>query len=147
MTIREETSRRNFLRLGAAAAAAACGGCAILGSRKADVTADPAQGAIHLTEAQSAALLASEGSILVKPRGLRDKILVMHLTDSVLLAVSAICTHQGCTVRYNKDAGRIDCPCHGSQYSPDGNVIHGPAKRPLKQYEVTRENGQVVVKV
>jgi anaerobic selenocysteine-containing dehydrogenase len=58
------TSRRDFLCLGAAAVTAACGGCAILGSRKADVAVEPKQGAIRLTEAQSTALLASEGSIL-----------------------------------------------------------------------------------
>ncbi|RPJ20133.1 MAG: ubiquinol-cytochrome c reductase iron-sulfur subunit [Planctomycetaceae bacterium] len=145
MMLHERTSRRDFLCLGAAAAAAACGGCAILGSRKADVTAEPKQGVIRLTGAQSATLLASEGSTLVKPKGLRDKILVVHLTDNALLAVSAICTHQGCTVNYNKDMGRIDCPCHGSQYAPDGSVIRGPAKRPLKQYEVTTEGGQVLI--
>jgi cytochrome b6-f complex iron-sulfur subunit len=142
----KRTSRRDFLCLGAAAAAA-CGGCAIFGSRKADVTAEPKQGVIRLTQAQSAPLLAAEGSILVKPKGLHDRILVMHLADNALLAVSAICTHMGCTVNYNKDLGRIDCPCHGSQYSPDGNVIRGPAKRPLRQYGVTTDGGQVLIKV
>lgn len=143
----EETSRRDFLCLGAAAAAAACGGCAVLGSRKAAVTTEPRQGVIRLTKEQSAALLASEGSILVKPKGFRDKILVVHLTDSALYAVSAVCTHKGCTVTYNEDVGRIDCPCHGSQYALDGSVTQGPAKRPLKRYEVTTENGQVLIKL
>jgi cytochrome b6-f complex iron-sulfur subunit len=141
-------SRREFLCLGAAAAAAAaCGGCAILGSRKADVVAEPRQGVVRLTKAQSAALLASEGSTLVQPKGLHDKILIVHLTDHVLYAVSAICTHMGCTVHYSKDAGQIDCPCHGSQYALDGSVIHGPAKRPLRRYDVTLENGEVLIKV
>ena len=147
MMAQARTSRRDILRLGVAAAAAVCGGCGILGSRKADVTAKPRQGVIRLTRAQSAALLASEGSILVKPKGVHGKIMVVHLTDHALYAVSAICTHMGCTVNYNKDAGRIDCPCHGSQYALDGSVTHGPAKRSLKRYNVTIENGQVLISV
>jgi len=145
MKTQEGSSRRDILRLGAAVAAAACGGCAILGSRTADVTAEPRQGVVRLTRAQSAALLASEGSILVKPKGVRDRILVMHLTDSVLYAVSAICTHMGCTVDYKKDTGQITCPCHGSQYALDGTVTRGPAKQPLKRYDVMIENGQVLI--
>jgi cytochrome b6-f complex iron-sulfur subunit len=143
------TSRREVLRLGAAAAAVAavCGGCSIFGSRKADVTAEAKQGVIHLTRAQSATLMASEGSMLVKAEGIGDKILVVHLKDHVLYATSAVCTHMGCTVDYNKNTGRIDCPCHGSQFSLDGAVVHGPAKQPLKRYEATAENGQVVIKV
>jgi len=141
------TSRRDILRLGAAAAAAACGGCAIFGSRKADVTAEPRQGVVRLTQAQSAALLASEGTLLVKPEGIHDKILVVHLMDHDLYAVSAVCTHLGCTVDYKKETGQIDCPCHGSQYALDGSVLRGPAKQPLKRYDVTTENGQVMIKV
>lgn len=141
------TSRREFLRIGGVAAAFACEGCAILGSRKADVVAEPRQGVVRLTQAQSAALLASEGSILVTLKGLHDKILVVHRTDRTLYAVSAICTHMGCTVHYDKDMGHLACPCHGSQYALDGSVIRGPAKQPLRRYDVTMENEQVLIKV
>ena len=147
MMTQGQTSRRDILRLGAVAAASACGGCAILGSRKANVTTEPRQGVVRLTNAQSAALLASEGSTLVQPTGFHDRILVVHLTDNTLHAVSAICTHMGCTVDYGKDTGHITCPCHGSQYALDGSVIRGPAKQPLKRYDVTTENGQVLIKV
>ena len=44
---------------------------------------------------------------------------------------SAVCTHMGCIVNQIAD-GRIDCPCHGSEYSiTDGAVLAGPAPRPL----------------
>lgn len=143
----EGTSRRDFLWLTAAATVSTCGGCSIFGSRKADVVAEPRQGVIRLTEAQSAALLASEGRILVQAKGHRDKILVVHLTDHALYAVSSTCTHMGCTVHYDKDTGQIECPCHGSQYALDGSVTRGPAKRPLRRYDVTMENGQVLIKL
>jgi Rieske Fe-S protein len=57
-------------------------------------------------------------------------------------AFSAVCTHMGCTVSQIAD-GRIDCPCHGSEYSiTDGAVLAGPAPRPLpaKQIKITGDS-------
>jgi len=51
------------------------------------------------------------------------------------LALSLICTHQGCTVSYT---GRgFACPCHGGTYNASGAVTGGPPPAPLTKYTVT----------
>lgn len=45
--------------------------------------------------------------------------------------VSAYCQHQGCTIRFNQAEKTWDCPCHGSRYALDGEVLYGPTVRGL----------------
>lgn len=58
--------------------------------------------------------------------------------QGVLHAVSATCTHLGCTVRWNGAERSWDCPCHGSRFDLDGNVLMGPAVASLEQVDVGR---------
>lgn len=77
------------------------------------------------------ALAAQGGSVVGKPAGARQPILVMALAGGAYRAVDALCTHLGCRVGFNPNAQRIDCPCHGSSFATDGTVVTGPAARPL----------------
>ena len=52
-----------------------------------------------------------------------------------LHAVSAVCTHLGCLVAFNDAETSWDCPCHGSRFDIDGNVLEGPATTPLRSVD------------
>jgi glycine/D-amino acid oxidase-like deaminating enzyme/nitrite reductase/ring-hydroxylating ferredoxin subunit len=54
--------------------------------------------------------------------------------SGTLHAVSARCTHLGCTVRWNNAENSWDCPCHGSRFDHTGKVLHGPAVDPLEPH-------------
>ena len=51
-------------------------------------------------------------------------------------AVSVTCTHLGCTLGWNPAETSWDCPCHGSRFTHTGEIIEGPATRPLEQVSV-----------
>ncbi|MFC7518097.1 FAD-dependent oxidoreductase [Herbaspirillum sp. GCM10030257] len=59
------------------------------------------------------------------------KLAVYREADGQLHARSAICTHLGCVVAWNSAEKSWDCPCHGSRFNVDGEVLHGPAVTPL----------------
>src|SRR5690606_30587276 len=59
------------------------------------------------------------------------KLAVFRDEDGRVGELSAECTHKGCIVTWNNATGTWDCPCHGSIFTRDGKVLHGPARKDL----------------
>ena len=72
------------------------------------------------------------------------KVLVIHTAEKFVV-LSAICTHAGCIVEWQPDKKQIYCPCHGGVFDLEGNVVGGPPPRPLPQYQVSVQDGQITV--
>lgn len=63
-------------------------------------------------------------------------------------AVSGVCTHQGCLLRQNPTAARLECPCHRASFALDGKVISHELRQPpppLPRLSVRERDGQVEV--
>jgi Rieske Fe-S protein len=65
-----------------------------------------------------------------------QKVAVFREEGGAVHAVSPVCTHVGCYVHWNKAERSWDCPCHGSRFSPTGEVLNGPAVKGLPSKKV-----------
>jgi len=141
-----DCSRRAVLRgLGAAAVGALMlTGCQ-QGSSLPTATAAScgANQCIDLGDAANKDLVTTGGAMLFDIAN--DTIMVIRISDTQVIALSAICTHAGCSVDYSAGTQRLDCPCHGSQFSTDGKVVRGPANRALRVYAATLANNIITV--
>ena len=78
-------------------------------------------------------LVPGEGTVI---RRSGRAIAVHKQEDGTLRGLSAVCTHLACIVHWNNAERSWDCPCHGSRFDLDGNVIQGPAVKPLEPKEL-----------
>jgi cytochrome b6-f complex iron-sulfur subunit len=76
---------------------------------------------------------AGSSAVLVRKRG------------GELVALSAVCTHLGCIVQWEKDKQDFLCPCHAGHYTPDGVVTAGPPPKPLSKLPFVVANGAITV--
>lgn len=134
--------RRAFVHQAGASFAAcsvlsACGGVAW--------TPVPApQGRVRLDLNRYPELDRRGGSLKILPEGHGDPVYVLE-QDGAFIALSPICTHRGCTV--DIEGPRLVCPCHGSTYQRSGEVVKGPAERPLQALGVSADGRMLVVDV
>jgi Rieske Fe-S protein len=73
----------------------------------------------------------------------REKVVVGRSKDGAMHAVSGMCTHMGCSIRFDASGtGEFACNCHESRFDLDGVNLSGPAQAPLKRYGVEVRDGK-----
>ena len=94
---------------------------------------------IDLSSPANTALKTTGGFILSKG------IYVICTAPSTYIAVSSICTHQGCGVIFNSSSKQFSCPCHGGMFDINGKVLQGPPSSPLPKYSVVVDGNNLTV--
>jgi cytochrome b6-f complex iron-sulfur subunit len=123
--------RRDFLNSSSGILGAAIITQVVESCSKSSVVPAPTAGfTIDLSNSANIALKTVGGFILTKG------IFVICTAVSTYVALSSICTHQGCTVSYLATNKQFSCPCHGGLYDVTGKVLSGPPPSPLKQYAI-----------
>jgi thiosulfate dehydrogenase (quinone) large subunit len=106
---------------------------------KATHTPKVPSGAVRL--GPSTALSPGQGATYRDPADGSTDLLIRQPSGD-LTAMSAVCTHAGCTVGYQN--GQVVCPCHGATYDPQsGAVTGGPAPQGLARKRVIENGGQI----
>lgn len=72
--------------------------------------------------------------------------LLVRTSSGEYRAMSATCTHLGCTVQYRSDLREIWCACHNGMYDLNGRNISGPPPRPLEAFEVQVRGDDIFVR-
>jgi cytochrome b6-f complex iron-sulfur subunit len=135
--------RRNLLKVMCGGAAAVCGGvmgCGAAGDMvtKEELVQLPAvvEGRIRLDLAQFPMLQVVGGGLVGEAQGMVEPLAIARDGESSFFATRAVCSHMTCTLRFNRLNATLDCPCHGSTFEFDGQVINGPATKNLNRLTV-----------
>ncbi len=103
-------------------------------------------GPVEVPKDKLAAVQGKQAYAVLRAAGTR--ILVLRDPSGKLHALSAVCTHEGCTVQYRPGEEIIWCACHNGKYTIDGKVISGPPPRPLPRFQIVRDaQGNVMVQL
>jgi cytochrome b6-f complex iron-sulfur subunit len=136
--------RRDFLKASGALCELSIVGTALfIESCKKSKTSTSPQGptvnfSLDLSQTSNSSLNTSGGS-------LSSNGVVVANAGGTYVAVAQSCTHQGCSVGYNKNGNNFVCPCHNGVFSLSGGVVSGPPPAPLKNYTVTKNVNTLTV--
>ncbi len=134
------TSRREFLKRAGLVAA----GLAVSGA----VLAQDEENRGAITQAANKGLVDLGPVTAFKASGIvdhtKDAGALISRTADGLIALSPVCTHQGCTP-HAQSGSTLVCSCHGAQFTADGGVARGPARTPLATYSLQVKNGHLFV--
>lgn len=135
-------SRRELMQLLGALGLSACIDSG--GPPTGNATACGTQLCLDLADPANASLRTVGGSLQVD--GSQGRVfLLVRTSETAVIALSAVCTHEGCLVSFDSGQNLIVCPCHGSEFGEDGHVIRGPARSPLATFPASLSSNQVVL--
>jgi Rieske Fe-S protein len=140
-------SRRFFVITSGATVAGGFSGCGGGGSSPSSpttpVTPPPITGEVRVPLMGVGETVGASANLV---GGLLTPIAVTRTSQTEVVAVSRVCTHEGCTVNLPAVQGAtLDCPCHGSRFRTTGQVVNGPASRPLFQFPARIQGSEVVI--
>ena len=135
--------RRHFVELAAGALAlAALPGCASLIA----TPVTPVNGVVRIVLRNYPALERAGGFLRIRPDGEATPLYVLNNGAGRYVVLSPVCTHLQCTVAL--EGAQFLCPCHGSMYDRDGNVLRGPAMRALRRFTAEPSpEGELVIRL
>ena len=102
-----------------------------------------ASGRLSIGRVEFAELAGDGDAVSLEADGLRDPILLVKDAEGTFHAISSRCTHQACRVRPGGEF--LTCPCHGSTFAFDGEVLRGPAQEPLPTFAVEQSAATIDV--
>ena len=121
-------NRRSFLTKTAVAAAALATGCGNGEFGPPLPSHSGPQGAVTIKVSDFPGLANTGVLVAVAPQRA-----AMRTGATTFVALSTVCTHQGCDADVVDNGTIVSCSCHGSRFDKNGNVLNGPAERPLPQ--------------
>ncbi len=140
-------TRREFF-VGAAKVAAVVGVATILAPHAEAGEKKATSINVDLANPVNAPLAKVGGAIMVdNPKTPKDKIILYRKSNTVVTAVSSLCTHADGPLTLPDANGIMTCPWHKATFNLDGKVIKGPTSKPLKKYSATINGNSVIVKL
>jgi cytochrome b6-f complex iron-sulfur subunit len=98
----------------------------------------------HVFSAGGGKLTKGQALVFMMP-GSGEPGVVLRNAAGELRALSAKCTHVGCTVAWQEKQSQLRCPCHSSNFDANGKVLGGPAKKDLQQFKVSAQGDDAIV--
>jgi nitrite reductase/ring-hydroxylating ferredoxin subunit len=106
------------------------------------INAGVVSGVVTFAVDASSPLASVGGAALVQAS--TGNFLVSRTAQDAFTALTAICTHEGCTVNGFQSPSYV-CNCHGSKYSTSGSVVQGPATSPLRAFTARFSNNVLTI--
>ena len=137
------STRREFIKGMAGASAAVCCGLGITSMLESCATTTHLQVPITGTRIEIEIGLFLEKNFVVVNNSKLPAPIYIHKNGDFYKASLMLCTHKQCEL--NVTGATLSCPCHGAEFSAEGNLLQGPAETDLQNFKVSIENNKIII--